>query len=147
MGHFSASPGAIYPALRRLEQAGLIRGAIEKKNTLRPRKTYSMTEQGLKTLKRRLAAAITRHDIVWRLEELILRFAFTGEILGRTRSIDFLEELSSQIAQYVPDLREHVTIQRELGNVNGAYALEQGIAKYEATDRWARRVAKELTEV
>jgi DNA-binding PadR family transcriptional regulator len=140
MGHFSTSPGAIYPALKRLEKSGLIRGNIEKKNILRPRRTYTLTDKGRKTLKELLAQPLTQKDIVWRLEEMILRFAFIGNILGRKQSIRFLTELAFQIDQYLPVLRKNLTIQRELQNINGGYALEQGIEKYKATARWARRV-------
>lgn len=35
MGTFSDSPGAIYPALRRLEQQGLVRGRLESSAGLR----------------------------------------------------------------------------------------------------------------
>jgi DNA-binding PadR family transcriptional regulator len=144
MGHFSTSPGAIYPALKRLEESGLIRGNIEKRNILRPRRTYTLTEKGRKILKEILAQPLTQKDIVWRLEEMILRFAFIGNILGREQSIEFLTELAFQINQYLPVLRKNLTIQRELNNINGGYALEQGIEKYKATARWARRVISDF---
>ena len=38
MGHYSSSPGAIYPALRRLEQQGLVRGALDRGPSQRPKK-------------------------------------------------------------------------------------------------------------
>ena len=40
MGHYSSSPGAIYPALKRLEGAGLVEGKVEKAGSLRPRKKF-----------------------------------------------------------------------------------------------------------
>jgi DNA-binding PadR family transcriptional regulator len=146
MGHFSASPGAIYPALRRLEEARLIEGTVEKQGTLRPRKVYAVTAQGTRLLRQRLLRPITREDIVHRLEELILRFAFMGELLGTDESVSFLRELSSRIVEYLPHLQEHVNVQKKLGNVNGAHALEQGIAKYEATACWAKLAAEKLKE-
>ncbi len=36
MGHFSSSPGAIYPALIRIEKNGWVRGSIDTKKALRP---------------------------------------------------------------------------------------------------------------
>jgi DNA-binding PadR family transcriptional regulator len=144
MGHFSTSPGAIYPALKRLEESGLIKGCTEKKNTLRPKKTYTLTDEGQKTLKEILSQPVTYEDVVWRLEEMVLRFAFIGDVLGRKRSIQFLKELSLQIDEYLPILRENLKIQRELKNVNGPYALAQGIAKYKTTALWARRVIRDI---
>jgi len=144
MGHFSTSPGAIYPALKRLEESGLIKGCIEKENTLRPKKIYTLTDEGQKTLKEILSQLVTCEDVVWRLEEMVLRFAFIGDVLGRKRSIQFLKELSLQIDEYLPILRENLKIQRGLKNVNGPYALEQGIAKYKMTALWARRVIRNI---
>ena len=144
MGHFSTSPGAIYPALKRLEKSGLIKGQIERKIILRPKRTYTLTFKGRKTLKEMLAQPVTHQDIVWRLEEMMLRFAFIGNILGREQSLRFLKELASRIAEYIPILQKNLAVQRKLNNINGGYALEQGIAKYRATARWARRVIKDF---
>ena len=144
MGHFSSSPGAIYPALKRLEESGLIKGNIEKKNTLRPKRTYTLTEKGLKTLKEMLSQPLTHQDVVRRLEEMMLRFAFMGNVLGREQSLRFLKELAAKIDEYIPVLRENLKVQRELKNINGGYALEQGIAKYKATALWARRVIRDF---
>lgn len=140
MGHFSTSPGAIYPALKRLEERGLIKGNIEKKHILRPKRTYALTNKGRKTLKEILARPLTQDDIIWRLEELILRFVYIGSILGREQSVRFLTELAFQIDQYLPVLQKNLAVQQELKNIDGGYALEQGIEKYKATTRWARRV-------
>lgn len=144
MGHFSTSPGAIYPALKRLEERGLIKGSIEKKNILRPKRTYSLTDEGRKALKVMLSRSVTHEDIVWRLEEMVLRFAFIGDVLGRKQSLRFLKEFVLQIDDYLPILQENLEVQRGLKNVNSAYALEQGIMKYKATARWARRVIRDF---
>lgn len=146
MGHFSPSPGAIYPALKKMEHAGLIAGKIEGQNTLRPKRTYTVTAKGLKALRQRLSAPITDSDITWRLDELMLRFAFMGNVLGKRESIAFLYDLASRIEPHVKYLKDHLKIQRERehNRLTGAYALEQGIAKYEATAAWARRVIAAL---
>jgi len=144
MGHFSTSPGAIYPALRRMERQGLIEGSIEKGDTLRPRRIYSITSEGMKVLKERLSQHVTDDDVKWRLDELMLRFSFMGEIVGKEKSIQFLAELVERIGAHILSLREHLEAQRDRMPVTGVYALEQGIIKYEATARWAKRVLKEF---
>ena len=55
MKTYSDSPGAIYPALRRLEQQGLIRGQIEKSSGQRRRETFRPTPLGLRQLKEWIA--------------------------------------------------------------------------------------------
>jgi DNA-binding PadR family transcriptional regulator len=47
MGTFSDRPGAIYPALRRLERQGLVRGRVESSAGLRQKQTFRLTPQGL----------------------------------------------------------------------------------------------------
>jgi len=144
MGHFSTSPGAIYPALRRMERRGLIEGSIERGDTLRPRRIYSVTREGRRVLRERLSQHVTNDDVRWRLDELMLRFSFMGEIVGKERSSEFLAELVERIDAHVRSLKEHLDAQRDRMPVTGVYALEQGIVKYEATARWARRVLREL---
>jgi len=56
MGHFSSSPGAVYPALRRLEKRGVIAGRVPRAYSLRPRKGCSTTRDGKGLLKERLTA-------------------------------------------------------------------------------------------
>jgi DNA-binding PadR family transcriptional regulator len=57
--------GTIYPALRRLEQAGLIRGNWDTTTTSRPRRTYQLTAAGRRALSgeregwREFAATVT----------------------------------------------------------------------------------------
>ena len=51
MGHFSSSPGAIYPALRRIEDAGWVRGRTGESKTRRERVVYEIAARGLAVLK------------------------------------------------------------------------------------------------
>lgn len=43
---WSASPGSIYPMLKRLDKQGVISGALEMTHETRPRKMYTLTEEG-----------------------------------------------------------------------------------------------------
>ena len=47
---WSASPGSIYPMLKRLEDGGMILGELEMEYETRPRKVYTLTESGGKRL-------------------------------------------------------------------------------------------------
>jgi DNA-binding PadR family transcriptional regulator len=64
MASFSDSPGAIYPALARLETNGLVRGHIVEGSGLRRRKIYSLTAAGKAKLADWLSVAVTREDVV-----------------------------------------------------------------------------------
>lgn len=47
---WNASPGSIYPILKRLEEHGMITGTIEAEHDLRPRKSYTLTRAGAQKL-------------------------------------------------------------------------------------------------
>src|SRR5689334_25154030 len=66
MRSYSDSPGAIYPALGRLEKQGLIRGTIEKGAGLRRRQVFNVTAKGLAELKKWIVRPITRDDQIGR---------------------------------------------------------------------------------
>ena len=82
MGSYSDSPGAIYPALERLEKRGLLEGNVEERAGLRRRKLYKLTSSGDRELKQWLSRPITRGDVVRGLGELMLRFAFMERAIG-----------------------------------------------------------------
>ena len=144
MGHFSTSPGAVYPALRRLERRGLIKGTVKQKNTLRPKQTFVTTTKGQALLKRTLSLPVTLGDVKWNLDGLMLRFAFMGKLLGRKRTLSFLSEVLVQTDQYIHALEEQLENNRDRMDATAVYAQEHGIATYRATSQWARRTINEL---
>ena len=144
MGHFSNSPGAIYPALKRLEERDLVKGRVEDAQTLRPRRVYTLTERGTQIFKQRLGQPVTEDDVIWRIDDLVLRFAFMGEALGREKTLDFLREFLSRVEAYMPSLQGHFNTVRTEASPYGAFALENGIEVYHAHIRWAKHVIKQL---
>jgi DNA-binding PadR family transcriptional regulator len=138
IGSFSDSPGAIYPALKRLEARGLVRGTIEKSTGLRQRKVFRNTPKGLATLKAWMKQPITREDVIRRLEDLVLRFAFMDRTLGEEGSARFLEQMAAQISDYIPSLRQFLEANEKTMPLSGRLALECGIYGYEAQLKWAK---------
>ena len=53
-GYFRFKEGTVYPALRKLENEGLIRGAWEKLPNGQERRYYSMTDRGREFLQQKL---------------------------------------------------------------------------------------------
>jgi len=93
MNTYSDSPGAIYPALRRLEQQGLIRGSIEESSGLRRRQMFRLTPQGLAALKHWINRPVVRADVIRGLDEVMLRFAFSEQGVGERDDTGFQEPL------------------------------------------------------
>jgi len=144
MGHFSSSPGAIYPALKRLEEPGWVRGVAAGEQTRRARVIYEITARGFKMLKKYLSRPVTQEDVIWHLDDLMLRFAFLDGVVGREMTLRFLRDFAAQLDAHAADLRRY----RESTGSNllacGRLALENGIQNYETNAQWARRAIQEL---
>jgi DNA-binding PadR family transcriptional regulator len=138
MRTFSDSPGAIYPALRRLEERRLIRGKVEDGAGLRRRKIYRLTADGVAELKKWLLRPVTSEDVVRGLDELLLRFAFMDEVVERSALIEFLRSLERELRSYLPTLRAYLKAAESKMPASGRLALECGIRGYETQLRWVR---------
>lgn len=139
IGGFSDSPGAIYPALGRLEQRGLVRSEVQNSTALRKRRVFRITRRGLASFKAWQTKPIFGEDVVRRVNELLLRFAFMDQTLGPKRAAAFLREFAKELSSYIPGLREHLYTHANQMPLSGRMALELGIQEYEARLEWARR--------
>jgi len=143
LGHFSNSPGAIYPALKRIEEAGWVRGRTREGKT-RERVVYEITPRGLGVLTKHLSRPVAGDDILWRMDDLMLRFAFMDPVIGREATLRFLREFAARIDAHVAGLRRYLDGVRDLMPACGRLAMESGIENYETNARWARRAIEEL---
>ncbi|MEN8374820.1 MAG: PadR family transcriptional regulator [Gemmatimonadota bacterium] len=146
MGNYSSSPGAIYPALRRLEEQGLIIGSVRSDGPLKRSRTYRPTKAGLEALRTWLGQDMTRRDIEVRMDELMLRFAFLGDFGDVPATRVFLASLLDQIETYLVELKQILVEVTQKAGRHGRLALEGGIESYEAHARWARRALSEFEE-
>lgn len=145
MGHFSGSPGAIYPALARLEEEGLLRSDMEGGGA-RPRRVYSVTDAGHARLDGWLRAPITVEAVRDDLDMILLRFSVAETHLDPEESVALLEELGSAIRGYLDQLHAEVEALRGGPYVNPVLALEHGIAALEATLAWIDEATGTLNE-
>jgi DNA-binding PadR family transcriptional regulator len=145
LGSYSSSPGAIYPALRRLEKRGLVEGEVDRTQALRPKKIFRPTAEGEITLRGWLKREITRDDIRRGLDELMLRFAFHS-LVEAEDTCGFLRGLAARVDVYVAEL----VAQRKLfpadAPPHGRIAFEFGIEQYRSYARWARRTLPNFEE-
>lgn len=143
MGSFSDSPGAIYPALGRLEASGLARGKVEESTSMRKRRIFAITPKGLAALKAWLNKPVTRDDIVNGIGGLMLRFAFMDETVGVKRTVAFLGEFANEIEGYIPGLQQFLESHANEMALSSRLALECGIQEYAMRLRWARSSASQ----
>jgi DNA-binding PadR family transcriptional regulator len=90
LGLFSDSPGAIYPALARLETRGLLSSSAEPEG--RRKRLYEQTEAGRAGLKVWLARPVDLEAVTRRPEALDLRYVMIAETLGREAALRFTRE-------------------------------------------------------
>ena len=144
MGHFSSSPGAIYPALKRIEEAGWIRSATSEGQTRRQRMVYEITTRGRTVLKEHLSQLVTEEDVIWHMDDLMMRFAFMDGVVGREKTLRFLRDFAARIDAHVADLRRYFEGAKRILPACGKLAMENGIQGYEMNAQWARRAIQEL---
>jgi PadR family transcriptional regulator, phenolic acid-responsive transcriptional regulator len=145
LGSYSSSPGAIYPALRRLERRGLIDGEVDGRQALRPKKVFRPTAEGEVALRSWLRQEVTREDVRRGIDELMLRFAFHSLVeIDDTRA--FLAGLGARLDEYIAEL----VAQRKIFSVeappHGRMAFEFGIEQYRSYARWARKTLRNFEE-
>lgn len=133
---FSDSPGAIYPALHRLEQRRLVRGHVAE--GLRGRRIFELTARGRAEFRRWQTQPVMRNDVVRNLDALMLRFAFMDQFAEKGAAPRFLNAFYKELAAYIPSLRKYLKSNREHMTQSGRLALESGIQGYEAQLRWTK---------
>jgi DNA-binding PadR family transcriptional regulator len=138
MRTYSSSPGAIYPALRRLEHEGMIRGHIEDGSGLRRRQVFRVTPKGLAELRRWIMLPITRDDLASGFKTVMLRFAFSETAIGAAASLEILKSMEAALKPQLQDLGEKLEKIRPVAPTSGRLALECGIRSYESLLQWTR---------
>ena len=144
LGNYSGSPGAVYPALRRLEKRDLIEGEVDRSQELRPRKLFRPTAAGRDVFRNWLLLELERADVERRMDELMLRFAFHWVIDDRAETLRFLRRLTEEVEEYVEELGRQRRLFPEETPLHPRLALAAGIEQYRACARWARRAIKEF---
>jgi DNA-binding PadR family transcriptional regulator len=138
MKTYSDSPGAIYPALARLEKQGLIRGKVEQGSGMRRRQLFRLTPKGLSELKTWITRPITRDDLLWGQQEIMLRFAFCDTTAGPAAAIALLKSLEAALKTYIPALHEELQTIQSIVPLSARLAFECGVQATETLLEWTR---------
>ena len=146
MGNYSSSPGAIYPALGRLEAQGLLLGTVKDTASLRRRRLYRLTPKGTAELRKWLTRPIEASDVKTGLSELMLRFAFTEKALGPDAAIAFLQRFRAVLKPYVAGLQVYLRANAERKPLSGRLALESGIRSYRSLYAWTDYAIRQYSE-
>ena len=142
LSHFSDSPGAIYPALRRLSRQGWI-APVARPQGGRRRRLFEPTELGRRALRQWLGRAPTSEDVVRGWDVLMLRLAFMGES-ARGPMLRFLAAIESALQRYVAELEAFQADKGPDLPLGAQLAFESGVEGYRARARWTRRAVERV---
>ena len=140
--HFSDSPGAIYPALRRLVERRWVSACAPK--GARRRQEFRISARGREAFVAWLRLPVTAADVASDPDGLLLRFAFMGQALPPAAIRDFLREYGRQMTTQLKGLRAPSRRARAHLAAHGRLAFEHGLAQHEAQVAWARSAARAL---
>lgn len=97
---WSASPGSIYPMLKRLEKSDYIEGNLESVHETRPRKMYTLTPKGEDSLDSWMLAAPTKQEISELRDVMLLKFLFSENRLSHDEVLEWLDRYEKATDQY-----------------------------------------------
>ncbi len=138
LARFSDSPGAIYPALKKLEEQGMIRSEVKEGSGLRLRRVFRITPAGLSQLRQWLSQPVTRHDVVRNMDQMMVRFSFMDGAIGVHGAVRLLHELERELAGYAPELKTYLKKHGPAMPLSSRLALDSGVRSYESLLHWAR---------
>jgi len=140
--YFSDSPGAIYPALRRLVARGWVVAGAPQGG--RRRQEFRLGGRGRAAFVAWLRQPVTDADVVYGVEELMLRFAFMDQVLPRAAIRSFLVEYGRRMTSQLEALRRFHGRHARALPLTGRLAFEHGLAQCEAETEWVRSAVRAL---
>ena len=140
IGNFSGGPGAIYPALRRLAARRLIGVVRRPRASNRPKALFRLSAAGRRAIVRWLRQVPARDDVIWDVEDQMLKLAFMAFAATPAEIDRFLHAYACETRAYAAELRGHRAA-LDLPPV-ARLALDHGIALYDTRARWAARALR-----
>jgi len=126
---FSDSPGAVYPALRRLTAGGLIEGSPDE-STRRGKERFHLTPAGRRALREALVKPVTEEEVRRKPDACLLRMRF----MEPAAAADFLAGYARLTGKRAAELR----------NDGGLLSAHES-AVYAVRARSAAKLAKSVT--
>jgi PadR family transcriptional regulator AphA len=147
MGIYQPSSGALYPALRRLEQQGLVQAqapASQDGGSARRRRVYEPTATGRAAHARWLRTPVEPATVGRDLGLHLMRFVMMEHLFPPDEVLAFLRSLSGALAAFTAQL-ERYTAATSLGDRHPRLALDHGLAVHRASLRWAENTIAALS--
>lgn len=144
LGHYSDSPGSIYPALNRLHRRGLVRPTKDQPSSGRGTLLFSLAPKGLAELRSWLERPVTLDEVRSDAEGVMLRFVLSAQVFGQASARRLVLELEACANEITRDLESYLSGPGQSHPLTARLALKQGLEGYRALAEWARRAGREL---
>jgi PadR family transcriptional regulator, regulatory protein AphA len=147
MGIYQPSSGALYPALRRLEQKGLLRAQAPSGRagqSARHRRVYEPTRTGRAAHESWLRTPVDPVTVSRDLGLHLMRFVMMEHLLPREEVLSFLQHLTDALAAFTAGLERYAAA-ADPGDRHPRLALEHGLAVHRASLEWARHTIAALS--
>jgi len=138
MGLFSDSPGAIYPALGRLERRGWIAAGPAPRGGRR-RRVYAPTLDGRAALAEWVSQSPTRDDVARRWDVVMLRVALMSGVVKPAVIEQLLASAEMALKEHLATLEAFQSGVGQSMPVLAQLAFESGLEGVRAQARWIRR--------
>ena len=144
---YQPSPGALYPALRRLEDRGLLQAERKVSSGRRALRLYHVTEAGLAVHLDWLRQPVVPDTVAADLGMHLMRFALMENHLERGAVLAFLNDLADALDSFVSGIEQFVASGTGQSlRPHAVLALEHGIIMHRASLEWARSAMAALAE-
>jgi PadR family transcriptional regulator AphA len=143
---YQPSPGALYPALRRLEGQGLLGTEEIVSSGRRAQRLYHATEAGRVMHLDWLRQPVDPPAVASDLGLHLMRFAMMENQLEPAEVLAFLTGLAEALEGFVAAMERYVASGVQSARRHAQLALEHGIAVHRASLDWTRSAIATLTE-
>jgi DNA-binding PadR family transcriptional regulator len=147
MGIYQPSSGALYPALRRLEQKGLVgvqAPSGRAGQSARHRRVYEPTRTGRAAHESWLLTPVDPATVSRDLGLHLMRFVMMERLLPREEVLRFLQNLTDALAAFTAGL-ERYTAAADPSDHHPRLALDHGLAVHRASLQWAQHAIAALS--
>jgi DNA-binding PadR family transcriptional regulator len=143
---YQPSPGALYPALRRLEERGLLHAEQQVSSGRRELRLYQVTEAGRAAYLEWLRKPVVPATVGAELGQHLMRFSLMERYLDRAEVIAFLADLGDALDGFVRGMEQFTASRQETLRGHALLALEHGIAIHRASLEWVGSAMAALGE-
>ena len=143
---YQPSPGALYPALRRLEERGLLHAEKQVSSGRRALRLYQLTDAGLAVFLEWLRTPVVPETVGAELGQHLMRFSLMENYLERAEVIAFLADLGGALDGFVRGMEQFVALRQGVLREHALLAVEHGIVIHRASLEWVRSAMAALGE-